>query len=229
MLHCGSASRLDRFAPSFILFVTVRSVAIYYARLLMLVAVLVCIVAVIGSLLPRSYDFESVVVIDAPPASVFQKVNTMKSWQEWSQWSPQQVEDLRVEYSGTPAGVGAAQAWTDQRGDGKLWVIESIPNQKVAYQLEFAGFPEMASSIELIPVGDESGEGKKTKVVWSSSGTLPGGPFYGFFSPFFANGMKHQYDASLGRLKGLVENRGPLTAEPQALLPNEREDAALPK
>ncbi len=175
----------------------------------MLIAVIVGIVAIIGSLLPRSYDFESVAVIDAAPESVFEKVNTMKSWQEWSQWSPQQVEDLRVEYSGTPAGVGAAQAWTDPRGNGKLWIVESIPNLKVAYRLEFAGFPEMTSSIELLPIDDEPGEPKKTKVVWSSQGTLPSGPFYGFFSPFFASGMKHQYDASLARLKELVQLEKP--------------------
>jgi len=182
----------------------------------MLIAVVLGIVAVIGSLLPRDYDFESVAVIDAAPESVFEQVNTMKAWGDWSQWSPQQVEGLEVEYSGTAAGVGAAQAWTDPRGDGKLWIIESVPNQAVAYKLEFAGFPEMASSIKLSPMSDEGGEGGnpgeqvQTKVVWSSSGTLPGGPFYGFFSPFFATGMQHQYDASLLRLKELVEKSGKL-------------------
>ena len=173
----------------------------------MLVAVIIGIIAVIGSLLPRSYDFESTTVIAAPAADVFEQVNTIKAWHDWSQWSPQQVEGLEVEYSGTESGVGAAQKWTDPRGDGKLWITESVPNQKVAYQLEFAGFPEMTSSIDLSPIADDSGEGKSTKVVWSSRGVLPGGPFYGFFSPFFATGMKHEYDASLERLKALVEAR----------------------
>ena len=190
----------------------------------MLIAVIAGIIAVIGSLLPRSYDFESVAVIDAAPAFVFEKVNTMKDWQEWSQWSPRQVEGLRVEHSGTAEGVGAAQKWTDPRGDGKLWIVESIPNQKVAYRLEFGSFPEMASSIDLTPMADEAGEGQKTKVVWSSEGNLPGGPFYGFFSPFFATGMKHEYDASLGRLKQLVEKR-----ESRNAVPNELEDSASPK
>jgi hypothetical protein len=175
----------------------------------MLIAVIVGIVAVIGSLLPRSYDFESATVIDAPAESVFDQVNTIKAWQDWSQWSPDHVEGLKVEYSGTKAGVGAAQKWNDPRGDGKLWIIDSVPNQKVAYKLEFAGFPEMDSSIDLSPVAAGAGQGAQTRVVWSSSGKLPGGPFYGFFSPFFANGMKHQYDASLERLKALVESKSP--------------------
>ena len=123
--------------------------AIYYARLLMLIAALLAIVAVIGSLLPRSYDFEAVAVIDAPREVVFEQVNTIKAWQDWSQWSPQQVADLEVEYSGTEAGVGAAQKWTDVRGDGKLWIVESVPDQKVAYKLEFAGFPETVSYTHL--------------------------------------------------------------------------------
>ena len=187
----------------------------------MLVAVLVGIVAVIGSLLPRSYDFEATATIDAPAASVFEQVNTIKAWQNWSQWSPQQVPGLEVEYSGTEAGVGAAQKWTEPRGDGKLWITESVPDQKVSYQLEFAGFPEMTSSIDLSPVGDDSSEDPKTRVEWSSRGSLPGGPFYGFFSPFFATGMKNEYDTSLERLKGLVEARSnsgdgtPDRAEPE--------------
>ena len=148
----------------------------------------------------------------------------MRDWQEWSQWSPKQLESLRVEYSGTEAGVGAAQKWTDPRGDGKLWIVESIPNEKVEYRLEFAGFPEMESSIELVPIEGDSDAGDSTKVVWASHGKLPGGPFYGFFSPFFANGMKHQYDASLGRLKSLVEQPGR-----QAAVPEELNDANLQK
>ncbi len=183
--------------------------AIYYARLLMLIAVIVGIIAVIGSLLPRSYDFESVVEVNASPERLFEKVNTIRAWQEWSQWSPRQVEGLQVEYSGTASGVGAAQKWTDPRGDGKLWIVESVPNQKIGYQLEFAGFPEMDSEIELVPVQDDLDGTQTTRVIWSSHGTLPSGPFYGFFSPFFATGMKHQYDASLGRLKELVEEDTP--------------------
>ena len=173
----------------------------------MLIAVVVGIIAVIGSLLPRSYDFSTTTVINAPPEIVFENVNTIKTWQDWSQWSPQQVADLEVEYSGTESGVGAAQAWTDPRGDGKLWIVESVPGQKVAYKLEFAGFPEMASSIDLSVVEEPADVKGQTRVVWSSRGTLPGGPFYGFFSPFFATGMQHQYDASLLRLKALVESQ----------------------
>jgi hypothetical protein len=63
----------------------------------------------------------------------------------------------------------------------------------------------MASSIELAAPTKNPADGAQTKVVWSSQGKLPGGPFYGFFSPFFANGMKQQYDQSLLRLKKMVE------------------------
>ena len=91
----------------------------------------------------------------------------MKAWAKWSPWSPNQIEGLKVEYSGTPSGVGSAQSWTDQRGDGKLWIVESVPNQRVGYRMEFAGFPEMASSIELAAPTKNPADGAQTKVVFS--------------------------------------------------------------
>ena len=177
----------------------------YWFRLFGLIAIMLGIVAAIGSVLPRSYDFQSQIVIDASAQKIFPLVNKISNWQSWSQWDPHRLENLTVQYSGSEAGQGSIQTWTDQRGEGKLWITDSRPDDRIDFQLLFQGFPEMANSIELKPVTGSSEPNDATEVTWSSAGKLPGGPFYGYFSPFFATGMRAQYDESLQRLKKQAE------------------------
>ncbi len=179
----------------------------YYFRLLLLFGSVVGVFAIIGSLLPRGYDFQTEIDIAAAPETIFPKINSLKNWQTWSkQFSPDEIEGLEIKYNGDESGVGAAQSWSDGRGDGKLWITESQPNQSVSFDMTFGSFPTMSSQIELTsePNPDKE-EGRTTKVIWSSKGTLPGGPFYGYFGSFFGAQMQNQYDKSLEKLKSVVE------------------------
>ena len=54
----------------------------YYFRLLLLVGGVVAFFAIIGSLLPRSFDFQTSVAIDASPSKIFPYLNSPKRWQE---------------------------------------------------------------------------------------------------------------------------------------------------
>ena len=173
----------------------------YYFRLALLVGVIIGSFAVVGSLLPRSYSFTSEIEIAEEPGKIFPLINSLQNWQLWSrQWNPDEIESLEIQYNGNPAGVGAAQTWTDIRGCGKLWITESIADQSIKYEMTFANFPRMTSQIELVPVNST------TRVKWSSQGKLPSGPFYGYFAAFFSAQMKSQYDKSLAELKSIVES-----------------------
>lgn len=171
----------------------------YWFRLFALIAGLMAIVLAIGAMLPRGYQFESRIQIAASAEAIFPLVNTIANWKQWSQWNPDRIENLQVQYSGNESGEGSVQTWTDQRGEGKLWITRSQPNEQIDFRLVFEGFPEMANTIRLEPIAGQ------TEVIWSSEGTLPSGAFYGYFGPFFSNGMKTQYDQSLQRLKKLAE------------------------
>lgn len=173
----------------------------YFFRLILLIGCVVGIIAAIGSLLPRDYDFESQVTIVAPQDVIFDKIVNLRNWQQWSkQFNPVDIEGLAINYSGEDSGVGAVQTWTDPRGNGKLWITGVEPYQLIEYQAVFGDFPNMDSRFEL------SAQGASTQVVWSSNGSLPGGPFYGFFGAFFPTQMKHEYNRSLEALKMVVEN-----------------------
>ena len=105
-------------------------------------------------------------------------------------------------------GSAETQALTDLeirqlivRGKGKMWITASQPNQRIDYQMLFADFPRMESSIILQPDGDS------TTVVWQSSGRLPSGPFFGYFAWLFGRQMEYQYQSSLENLKQIVEKQ----------------------
>ena len=175
----------------------------YYFRLLLLVGSVIAVIALIGSLLPRSYDFQTSVIVDAPSAKIFPYLNSLRAWPDWSrQWNPDEIEELTITYNGAAEGVGAAQSWTDRRGDGKLWITESTANELVAFEMDFANFPRMSSRIEL----ESSQPAGQTMVTWRSSGRLPAGPFYSYFGSFFSTRMRHEYEKSLAKLKQVVES-----------------------
>ena len=168
-------------------------------RLFAILIAIAVVIAIIGSVLPRDYDFQTSRQIDADPGVVFSMINELPKWQQWSNWNPERVADLKIEYGDTKSGEGAVQSWTDPRGSGKLWITRSLENKVIEYQLKFSGFPEMANVIELEP--NNSG----TLVTWSSKGRLPQGPFYGYFASLFPTRMKFQYEHNLGKLAEILE------------------------
>lgn len=161
----------------------------------------VLIVLLIGSLMPRGFTTSSSTVIEAPPEVIFQQLNTIKTWSNWSMWNEQSIQGLEVSYSGPESGVGAIQTWTEPRGEGKLWITESLENELLKFTSVFANFPEMQSSITLTKVDNG------TKVEWKSDGNLPKGPFYGWFGMTFGDSLAREYKKSLERLKRESEVR----------------------
>lgn len=177
----------------------------YWIRLLALLACVILVFAVFGSLLPHGYSLTATQEISATPAEVYGQIDSLPDWKSWSQWDPDSIKDLTVTYGAD----GKSQRWTDVRGDGKLWVTGQKADERVDYRMRFSNFPEMEASIVLEP--KDGG----TLVTWNSDGVLPSGPFYGFFRHVFVNGMTRQYEQSLGKLKGVVEDAKSADAEQQ--------------
>ena len=170
-----------------------------FLRLFALVAFFVMILMGIGYLLPRNFEIESSIEIAAEPSEVFSMVNSLPNWQHWSNFSEERIGGLKIKYGETKEGEGATQTWTDARGTGKMWITKSEPPNELCYSLNFENFPTMESVIATTSTD------KGTSVSWKSSGRLPDGPFYGFFSILFPRQMTHEYDQSLLKLKKLLE------------------------
>ena len=173
-----------------------------FIRVLAVFAALVLILAVIGTFLPRGYSVRAEVNIAAPDKIVFGLINELQQWERWSPWSPERIQDLKVTYGTPNMGSGASQSWTEPRGNGKLWITDSEPVNRVAYQMKFGDFPEMSSKFEIDAI-----DPSHCKVIWISNGELPGGPFYGYLGFIFESGMQFEYDQGLARLKEIAEEK----------------------
>ena len=175
----------------------------FFLRLIATVIVAIGLLLVVGSFLPRDYSFQTEMKFAASPDEIFPYVNNLKAWQEWSSYSSDINPQLELTLGPIEEGVDASQSWVETRGSGKLWITHSIPNEQIAYIVEFGNFPAMKSTMELVPDGEE------TLVKWSSQGRLPGGPFYGWFGRYFSEILVADYRSSLERLKRIVERQRP--------------------
>ena len=80
---------------------------------------------IISAFLPSHVKFERSAVINAPPETVFQQVNTLKNWEKWSYWHQSDPEQ-KIAYSGPPAGTGASYAWDGEKTkQGTLTIIDA--------------------------------------------------------------------------------------------------------
>ena len=176
----------------------------YWIRLLMLASVPVILFAIIGYLLPHGFSISTQTLIAASPEDVYAQIDTLPEWKTWSNFDPDKFKDLKIEFGED----GTSQTWSDGRGNGKLWFVDQVPNEKISYRMRYGNFPEIDSTILL-----EQEDGK-TKVSLSSEGMLPPSPFYGFFRGLYSKGMTAQYQRSLQQLKEKIE--GPANAKPDA-------------
>lgn len=174
----------------------------YLFRLLLLIGLFFGLIALIGSLLPRSYSFTAAINFDAPVDRVFEKFNRLPEWKNWSNWSSE-IDGLKVDYVGE-SGPGSAMTWKEARGEGKLWITNVKAPQWIEYKMTFGNFPESTGRVDLIPESDGL-----VLVEWKINGKLPPGPFYGFWASHFSEHMQHVYQLSLEKLKTIVERETP--------------------
>ena len=106
-------------------------------------------------------------LIGAPPASLFARINDLRQFQEWNPWA--RIDPTCViTYSGPATGVGSAYEWkgNKQVGEGAMTIIESRPNELIRARMDFRK-PFAATHIAeftFVP------EGTQTLVTWSMSG-----------------------------------------------------------
>lgn len=152
-----------------------------------IIALVVLAVAVIGllvaiSMQPDEMNVERTTTIAAAPEEVFQKVNDLHQWEQWSPWAKLDPE-MKVTYSGSDSGEGAKYHWIGNSdvGEGRMTITDSQENERVEILLEF--IKPFASTNTTVfrfePAGDqtdgdqtdgEQTDGEQTKVVWSMTG-----------------------------------------------------------
>lgn len=128
-----------------------------------LAAVIIAFVAYVA-MLPNTFAIERTATMSASPDIVFAHVNSLRKWQEWSPWAKLDP-DAKIAFEGPESGVGAIQKWSGNQnvGKGGMAIIESVPDKRVKYRLDFAEPHESTATVEIAIAPDDDG----SRVTWS--------------------------------------------------------------
>ena len=139
----------------------------FLKRLLIGLALLVATFLVVVWLQPDDYRLTRTTVIAAPAAAVFEQVNDLRKWENWSPWAKLDP-NAKVTFSGPQAGQGASFRWegNDKVGAGTMTIMESRPNLRVATRTDFVKPFEGTSNSDFV----FSEAGGQTNVIWTMSG-----------------------------------------------------------
>lgn len=174
----------------------------------MLKKILLLLVLLIGGFLayvaarPDEFKAARSTTIPAPPAAVFPYLNDLRKWQDWSPWAKLDP-NATYSFSGPETGEKSSFSWVgnNEIGVGSMTIVESKPDELVAYRLEFKKPMEGTSNARF----DLKAEDGKTVVTWSMSGK------HNFIEKAFCvimNGEKMiagQFDQGLANLSQVVQ------------------------
>lgn len=135
-------------------------------KILIALAALIALFVVIVAMQPSDFRVERTATIAAPQASLFEQVNDLRKWEAWSPWAKLDP-DAKVSFEGPDSGQGAAMSWAgnEKVGKGKMWIVESRPNDAVKLKADWVEPYEGSSNSEFA----FKGEGEKTEVSWTMS------------------------------------------------------------
>lgn len=174
------------------------------ARRVILGLVVVPVLVVLGSfLLPSSYRVERSLLMKAKPDAVFEQVNRLKHWPEWTAWTVEKYSDMQVSFSGPEAGVGAVYSWTGKSsGNGTLKVTAAEPGRSVSYSLDFENGKHVSTgALTIEPQGDG------VLVRWHNAGELGANPVNRIFGLMMDRMMGPDFEEGLRKLKRRVESK----------------------
>jgi len=136
--------------------------------------------------------------VNAKPAEVFPLINNLKLWSQWTAWSRREAaEEL---YEGPEAGEGALQHWKTERMEGTIRIIQSVPDQRVAYDLNMEnGRHHMEGVLTLEPVGEG------TRIVWACWWIGIENPYARYMDLAMRWWIRRDFEAGLENLKQIAE------------------------
>lgn len=101
-------------------------------------AVVIVAFVVVVALQPSSFHIERSRKMDAPPYVAFNLINDFHRWSAWSPWEKLDP-GMEKKHLGPAFGVGSIYEWSgnDDVGEGRMTIVGSQPEKKVAVKLEF--------------------------------------------------------------------------------------------
>ena len=121
-----------------------------------------------GAIQPTHFEYTGTTSIDAPKKIIFEKINDLRTWEEWGPWKDLD-STIAMTFGDKTKGVGASYTWTakDDKG-GKMTITEATPYTSQKGKVEFADGYGGDSFFKL-----EDGPNGTTKTTWGYAWDVP--------------------------------------------------------
>lgn len=182
-------------------------------RVVLIITAILLLLIIIAYLLPRHTHVERSLLINTPANQLFEQVNTLKNWPNWSPWHKIDPK-MRIEYFGYQQGVGAKYTWeseNQQVGNGSLTIIKSIPFDTIVTEMDFMKNGKANSNF--IFIKKPSG----TLVTWIMESDLGWNPISRYFGLMMDRMVGPDFEKGLANLRDVAIT---LPAEPKSAKPN---------
>ena len=134
---------------------------------LLITAAVITLLAIAG-LRPATFHVERSTSTIASAATVFAIVGDLARFHEWSPWR-QLDPAMRSTVQGSGVGVGSSYSWSgsDEVGEGRMTITESVAPSLVALKLEFLRPFRSTNDVyfRIVP------EGEGSRVTWAVDGS----------------------------------------------------------
>ncbi len=160
---------------------------------------LIAALVLVSYLFPRKFGVSRSIEIKAPVAIVFDQVNDLRKWNEFSPWLADDP-NMQLSYGAITAGVGASYSWKgESTGSGTMTSVEVIPNQLVRYKLEFDDEGGGEAVWRFAPTAEG------VTATWEFSGDAVYNPMSRWFGLFIDSLLGPYYEKGLAALKDRAE------------------------
>lgn len=162
--------------------------------------VLTVIILGLALFLPGKVTFRRIVDVDARPHSVFELVNDLKNWEQWSAFHEDTT--IKVDYEGPQSGTGAISRWVgDQAGRGKQTITKSISPEVIETEIDFYERGKANAVFQF----EETEKG--TRVTWIYHMDDLNYPLDRYFGLMAEGMLAPFFEKSLDKLKTLAETQ----------------------
>lgn len=155
-------------------------------RIFLFLLVLALALFVVSLFIPKIKKASATATIEAPNPIVYDQVNELKNWENWSAWHKMDP-DSKYDYSIPSAGEGAWYNWNGPKnGKGKMTITKALPGQSISTALDFDGHGTATANFTF------DTEGNRTKITWDFESNVGMNPI----AKFFTMGMEKEVEAS---------------------------------
>jgi len=166
-----------------------------------IIIALIALLLIVSALMPKERIFTQSVEIEKSPRVIFNQLNSLQSWGNWSPFQEADPE-MTSEYMGFKSGVGNRQEWKSKvNGNGSMEIIKSVNERKVVFILDLG-----MGNVDTTWFALERNS-KNVVVTWETKMSNLGYPMGRLMMTLFKGNMEKVFMKGLENLKKYVEEQ----------------------